>query len=310
LNILLLGHSGFVGSNVAEVLKENKVRFNTGSRVNGVDLRDADGTASFLANTKPDVIINCAANVGSLNYVSESAADVITDNSRMIVGLYEAIARTCPGAVVVNPIANCAYPSEMETFREDEWWKGCPHRSVLPFAATRRLMWAVGESFMQQHGTKTISLLVPNMYGPYDSTDPNKAHALNALISKFVKCRVSRAGEVEVWGSGIAVREWLYAKDFGRIVLQVVTDPERPGLSEPVNIAQNLGLSVRELTGIIKGLARYQGNIRWDTSRQDGALRRVMDDRRFRTLFPEFHFTPLPDGISATVKYYESVFPY
>ena len=310
MEIVILGHSGFVGRNVAEVLTENNIGYTGVSLRDGVDLRQSAQALNFFKRTQPDFIINCAAHVGSLNYVTQQAADVVVDNSRMILATYEAIAAACPRATIINPIANCAYPAQIETFSEEDWWNGHLHRSVLSYGATRRLMWAVGESFLMQHGIKSISLLVPNMYGPFDSTDPNKAHALNALISKFVKVQQTDQKEVEVWGTGAAIREWLYAKDFGRVVLEIIQDPNRLGLSEPLNVAQNFGLSVRELVAVIKSAFNYKGNIQWDESKPDGAPRKVMDDRRFEKVFSDFKFTPLLEGVNNTIKFYSSIYPY
>lgn len=310
MEILLLGSSGFVGANVAEVLAENGLTYSAISRRDGLDLRDAQQATTYFESSKPDFIINCAAHVGSLNYVTQQAADIVLDNSRMILAMYEAISRVCPKAIVINPIANCAYPAQTETFSEEDWWNGHLHRSVLSYGATRRLMWATSESFMMQHGIKSINLLVPNMYGPYDSTDPNKAHALNALISKFVKAEQTNQKELDVWGTGIAIREWLYAKDFGKIVVEIIKDPDRLGLAEPLNVAQNFGLSVRELVAVIKSAFNYRGEIKWDESKPDGAPRKVMDDRRFVKVFPGFEFTSFLEGISTTIQYYDSVFPY
>jgi len=171
-------------------------------------------------------------------------------------------------------------------------------------------MWAVGESFAMQHDIRSIHLLVPNMYGPFDSTDPNKAHALNALISKFFKAEKTNQRELEIWGTGIAIREWLYAKDFGKIVLQIIENPHRLGLAEPLNIAQNFGLSVKELVELIKANFNYQGTITWNHSKPDGAPKKVMDDKKFRKVFPDFEFTQFSEGIKNTIKYYESIYPY
>ena len=310
MKIVLFGASGFAGRNVADLLSKHNVTFVGSSLHSGLDLRDTRATTSFLREYQPTHIVNCAAHVGSLNYVTEMSATVVADNSRMILGMYEAVANACPQAVVINPIANCAYPAEANVFREEEWWNGHLHRSVLSYGASRRLLWAAAECFNLQHGIKSIHLLTPNMYGPYDSTDPNKAHALNALVSKFVDAEHKGLPEVTVWGKGTPVREWLYAPDFARLVWEVLQSPDRPGLEQPTNIAQNEGLSIKELVGIMQKKFEYHGQIVWDASKPDGAHKKVMDDTKFRRLFPDFKFTSFKKGISATFKYYESLYSY
>src|SRR5262249_51592688 len=161
------------------------------------------------------------------------------------------------------------------------WWDGHLHQSVLSYGSTRRLLWSVAECFQMQHGITSVNFLVPNMYGPFDSFDPDKAHALNALTAKLVKAKAADQKEIVVWGTGAAVREWLYAPDFARIVLQVIKKPDMLGLDEPLNIGQNFGLSVRELVNLIARAVGYAGDIRYDHSMPDGAPRKVMDDCRF-----------------------------
>ncbi|RAK65778.1 GDP-L-fucose synthetase [Hymenobacter edaphi] len=310
MKIVLFGATGFAGRNVADELRSHGVEPVEASLSTGLDLRDAAATEAFLRQHRPTHIINCAAHVGSLNYVTEQAATVVADNMRMIVGMYEAIAKACPRALVINPIANCAYPAKADMFREEEWWDGHLHRSVLSYGATRRLLWVTAECFQMQHAVHSINLLTPNMYGPYDSTDPNKAHALNALISKFVKAEQINQSELPIWGTGVAIREWLYAPDFARIVWQVLLQPDRHGLEQPLNLAQNDGLSVKELVDIIQSKFDYKGKVVWDHTKPDGAPKKVMDDKHFREVFPEFQFTDFQEGIAKTIEYYESVFPY
>ena len=310
MKIALLGGTGFVGKNVAEVLNENGRDYEIVSLSTGCDLREPEQATAALAKIQPQVIVNCAAHVGSLNYVTEQAATVITDNSLMILSTYQAIAKVCPTALVINPIANCAYPAKADTFIEDYWWDGHLHRSVLSYGATRRLMWTVAESYQMQYNIKSINLLVPNMYGPHDSTDPNKAHALNALISKFVRAKAMGQEEIVIWGTGVAIREWLYAKDFGRVVLEILDNPNMVGLAEPINIGQNFGLSVKELVEIITRAFDYKGKIKWDTSMPDGAPKKVMDERRFKKVFGNFEFTKFEDGIRNAVEYYSNRLPY
>ena len=310
MKVVIVGASGFAGRNVADTLAQHGVPFVGASLHHGLDLRDVAATAAFMREHQPTHIVNCAAHVGSLNYVTEKAATVVADNSRMVLGLYEAVAQECPQALVINPIANCAYPATADIFRESEWENGAIHRSVLSYGSSRRLLWAVAECFQLQYGVRSIHLLTPNMYGPYDSTDPNKAHALNALISKFVKAVRINQPEIPIWGTGVAIREWLYAPDFGRLVWEVMQNPDRPGLEQPTNLAQNDGLSVKELVTIIESRFDYGGKLAWDATRPDGAPKKVMDDTKFRQVFSDFRFTPFEEGIAETVKYYESVYPY
>jgi GDP-L-fucose synthase len=310
MKLLVLGATGFVGKTVSNYLDTVKMPHVKSSRSLGCDLLNYEQTLALFKSTQPDYVLNCAAHVGSLNYVTKMAADVISDNSRMNLNIYQAIAEACPKTILINPMANCAYPAHADTFIEDEWMSGHLHRSVLSYGASKRLLWHIGESYYMQYGIKSIYLFVPNMYGAFDSTDPNKAHALDALISKFVKAEKENKKEIEIWGTGIAVREWLFAEDFARICESILTQKITIGLDEPVNIAQNFGLSVRELVQLINAKFNHAFQIRWNHNMPDGSPRKVMDDRRFRKVFGNFAFTPLDKGIDQTIAYYKSVYPY
>jgi GDP-L-fucose synthase len=308
--ILVLGGNGFVGSNVIQKLKDNNYDPISLSKRDGLDLSDLENTKKNFAQVKPDVIINTAALVGSLNYVTQVAAHIFDENMRMLLNLFRAFREVVPGAVLINPIANCAYPGDLNEYSEDKFWFGKVHQSVLAYGSTRRMIDILSEVYNMQYQLRSINFLVPNMYGPFDSTDPNKAHALNALSSKFVKAKKEKLPSMEVWGSGIAIREWLYAGDFGRIIKLTLEDIDSWKFSESFNIGQNFGLSVRELVHIIVKETGYQGEVIWNKKMPDGAPRKIMDDKRFRKVFPDFNFTPLETGIRKTISYYESIYPY
>lgn len=310
MNILLLGSTGFVGQNISKTFEDKNILITKTSKSTGVDLLDFNQIYSFLKVKKYDYIINCAAHVGSLNYVSEHAADVINDNSRMLLNLYDGVSKLEYKPIIINPIANCTYPSTLNVFREDELWNGQLHRSVLAYGATRRLLLNIADSYSWQHKIKSINLLVPNMYGAFDSVNPNKAHALNALISKFVKADKENCKDINIWGTGVAIREWLYAEDFAKVVYDIITENKIIGFAEPVNIAQNFGLSILELVEIINNKFGNKFDVNWDTSMPDGAPKKVMDDNKFRKIFPNFKFQDFERGILQVIKYYKSVYPY
>lgn len=310
MKIALLGAAGFAGKNVTEHLEKNNFNVFKISRQNGYDLRNFDDNLRFIEEANPDVIINCSAHVGSLNYVTEYAADVISDNSQMILNLYRAVKQKNPLVTIIQPLANCAYPATAVVYKEDEFWNGPLHPSVMSYGFTRRMMWSVSDCFRMQYGIRSVNLITPNMYGPYDSTDPNKAHALNALVSKFVKAIHTNQSRVEIWGTGVAIREWLYARDFAAVVLEVLRNLSSEKFSQPFNIAQEHGLSVKELVGLILKFVPYKGDVWYNTKKPDGAPRKVMDKKRFEKILPQFKFTSFEEGIKNTAAYYQSVYPY
>lgn len=310
MSVLLLGGTGFAGRSVSKVLDQAGIAYTAISRSTGIDLRKIDDLSDLLQTMKPQFVVNCAAHVGSLNYVTQQAADVVVDNTEMVLALYKALAGVKSKSIVINPVANCAYPGNLEIYSEDQLWNGPIHRSVLSYGSTRRHMMAVSECFTMQHNIRTVTLLVPNMYGPFDSTDPNKAHAMNALIAKFIKAKHENLNEVSIWGTGSAIREWLFAKDFGLVIAEILNNQDLLGLDEPTNIGQNFGLSVREIVTLISQRVGYQGGIQYDHSKPDGAPKKVMSDLRFKKVFPEFTFTEMKDGIQDTIDYYTSIYPY
>jgi GDP-L-fucose synthase len=236
LRVAVLGGTGFAGRNVRDLLQSAGMSVGVFSRTTGCDLIDLPGAWAKLDMFRPNYIVNCAALVGSVNYVTDFAADVVDVNMRILLNIYK-IAQQMREVVIIDPIANCAYPGLMDLYEERGFWDGPIHPSVLSYGSTRRMMWVLSKCYFDQYGVRSLNLVVPNMYGPYDSTNPNKTHALNALVIKFVRAVKYGLREVEVWGTGKPIREWLYVKDFAAVVRRVIEDGQDS--LEPVNIAQN-----------------------------------------------------------------------
>jgi len=311
MKVLILGHTGFVGRNVTDILEKNKINYKGVSKSKGGDIRNIEVLMKVLKDYKPDYIINCAAKVGSLNYVTEYAADVIKENTEMILSLYESVKEVDKNIIIINPVANCSYPGDVLIYKESEWLNGPVHKSVLSYGNSRRLLVTFADCYKMQYNIKSINLLVPNMYGAYDSTDPNKAHALNALISKFVKAFYENKKTIEIWGTGKVIREWLYAKDFARVVYLILCNKKiQEKITNPINIAQNDGLSIKELAFLINKYFENKFELKFDTSKPDGAPKKVMDDTNFRKIFKDFEFTNFDDGVKNTINYYKSIYPY
>jgi GDP-L-fucose synthase len=304
IRVAILGGTGFAGRNVRDLLGANHMIVELCSRTTGCDMLDLPAAWARLNVFRPDYIINCAALVGSVNYVTDFAADVVDVNMRIVLNTYK-IAQQMREVVVINPIANCAYPGVMDIYDERSLWDGPIHPSVLSYGSTRRMMEVLSKCYADQYGVRSVNLMVPNMYGPYDSTNPNKTHALNALIIKFVKAVKYNHPEIEVWGTGRPIREWLYVKDFAALIHRVIGTHNHS--SELVNLGQNHGYSVREIVDVVSRTVNYKGAITYNTRYQDGSPKKVMDNRYFLQCFPDFQFTNLSDGIAETIDYYRRI---
>lgn len=305
MKIILLGATGFLGKNIINKLKNTNHEIIGASRTLGIDLRDKEVWCQFLSEHNPDAIINCAAHVGSLHYVTEYAGDVVHDNILMSVNIYEAVTKICPNTIIINPLSNCSYPGVANIHFESDWWQGEVHDSVFAYANSKRFIYVIGKSYNKQYGIKSVNFLVPNTFGPGDSTDPNKTHALNGMIIRMIKAQRKKNKIFEIWGTGKPVREWAYIDDVVKILIEGLTT--NSDLIFPVNIAQNKGFSIKESAQLIAEAVDYNGKLEFNTTYQDGAPIKILDDKFFRDLFPNYSFTNHAEGIKNTVKYYKKI---
>lgn len=305
MKIIVTGGYGFVGKSVMEELQDRGYSPTALSRRNGFDLLNYENTRDRLKELQPEVIINCAAHVGSLHYVTEFAATVVNDNTQMILNLYRAVKEVCPNAKVINPISNCSYPGDTRIQKESEWWNGPVHKSVWPFANSKRMWVVVSECYSIQHKIKSINLIMPNCYGPGDYTDPNKTHALNGMIIRMLHAKKKNQHKFEIWGTGEPVREWIYVKDFAKMMCDAIDVQD--DIKYLINVAQNKAYSIRETAEMIKELTGYDGELVFNTNYADGAPIKILDDKLFRQKFPHFKFTDIREGIKETIEYYKSI---
>ncbi len=300
--VIILGGTGFLGRHVMRLAVEAGYDAVSLSRHEGCDLADLNGFVERLEAEKPDAVINCAAHVGGVHYVTRCAAEVVHDNMEIILNLYRGVREACPGATIVNPISNCSYPGNADIHSEPDWRQGPVHDSVLPYAMPRRMIYVVAECYRKQLGIKSVNWLTANGYGPGDYTDPDRVHALNGILIRMIRAQRASDKTFEIWGTGKPVREWCYIEDVARVLVDSIRMDEQ---TYPVNIGRNKGYSIAEITRIGAEVLGYDVEFRFNTDYADGAPVKVLDDRRFRERFPAFEFTPLDTGIRNTIRYYQ-----
>lgn len=305
MKAVVLGGHGFVGKNLTLVLEAKGHDVLPLSRRDGFDLLDLDIVREHLGRIRPDAIFNCAAHVGSVHYVMHNAATVAYDNVQMAINLYQSVKEACPKAHVVNPLSNCSYPGDADIHYEPDWLKGEPHNSVYAYANSKRFIYILSRCYNAQYGINSANFLVPNAFGVGDHLDINRTHAISGMIVRMITAKRENQPRFEVWGSGNPVREWGYVDDITEILSRALElDAD---LTYPVNIAQNKGATIRESAEAIKAAVGYGGELWFNTTYADGAARKVLDDRRFRELFPDYQFIDHAEAIRRTVAYYSAV---
>jgi len=303
--ILILGGFGFMGRNITPIFDDNEkyVIFNE-SRRTDCDITNLSQLKSKLLEINPDIIIYAAANVGSINYVTVNAAEVVHDNTQMYLNLYRAVSEVNKDIIIINPISNCSYPGIIDVQHENLWWDGAIHPSVESYGTPKKMGFIISECYKKQHGVKTINLIVPNAYGENDYLDAEKTHAMNGIIMRMINAMKNNDKEFWVWGTGMPIREWIYMPDMG-MVLKEIIDNEYYDLPNPINIGQENGISILDTVLIIKEMLGYSADVLFDSKKQDGAPIKVLGSKLFKTHFPDFKFTNYRTGINNTIKYYK-----
>jgi len=299
--ILVTGGAGFLGSNVVKHLietgakKENIIV----PRSRDIDLRVWGNCLSVTKGV--DLVIHLAASVGGIGYNMNNPGSLFYDNAIMGIQLMEAARQNNVGKfVAVGTI--CAYPKFTPIpFREEELWNGYPEETNAPYGLAKKMMLVQAQSYRQQYGFDSIYLLPVNLYGPGDNFNPDSSHVIPALIKKFIDAKESGSSKVEVWGTGVASREFLFVDDAARAIVLAAQKYDKP---EPVNIGSCMEITIKELVDLIAELTGFEGEIIWDTTKPDGQPRRMLD---VSVAEREFGFKAkigFEEGLKKTIEWY------
>jgi GDP-L-fucose synthase len=299
--ITVTGGKGFLGGHLLKKMKDNGCRNITVADRPEYDLTDIADIRRMYEETRPEIVIHLAAKVGGIGFNQEKPAELFYDN--LIMGtqlLHEAYLRNIEKFVALGTI--CAYPKFTPVpFKEDDIWNGYPEETNAPYGLAKKMMLVQSQAYRQQYGFNSIFLLPVNLYGPGDNFDPQSSHVIPALIKKCFDAIDAHAGEIEIWGTGTATREFFYVEDAAEAIFMATDSYNK---SEPVNIGAGFEISIKELVEMIAKLTGFQGNIIWDKSKPDGQPRRMLDTTKASKEFMFTAKTNLNDGLIKTIEWY------
>lgn len=303
--ILILGGFGFLGKNLNLEFKDKNYEIFNASRRSGCNLLDYIVFKKFLETYQPDIVINSAAHVGSINYVSKNSASVCHDNALMYINLYKGVAEVNPKIKIINPISNCSYPGIIDVQHEEFWWNGQIHPSVEAYGTPKKLGFILSEAYKKQYGIHTTNLIISNAYGPHDYVEVDRTHAMNGIIIRMIKQIKNNEKNFTVWGTGQPIREWVFMPDVAKIIYKIIN--EELILPNPINLGQEQGISIIDTVNTVKQILDYDFNISLDTTKQDGAPIKVLGNKQFKKYFKDFNFTDYNTGIKETIEYYKEI---
>lgn len=299
---VVTGGVGFLGSHIVDCLRAQgaDVFVPRSKEFNLVSLEDAE---RCFAAFRPQMVIHSAAYYGGIGFNQLYPGQIFYENLVMGANVMEA-ARRSEVQKFVGIGTACSYPGYLEgELKEQDLWTGPPHESVINYGLTKKMMAVQGWAYKKQWGFNAIHLILTNLYGPRDTFHIDRAHVVSALIKKFVEARQQRSKQVEVWGTGKPVREFLYVKDCAEAIVRAA---EIYDDTTPLNIGCGNGTSIRELVDHIQQLTEFEGQVYWNTSKPDGQMKKILDVSRMQKVLGWRPPTSLQEGLAKTIRWYEA----
>jgi GDP-L-fucose synthase len=301
-SITVTGGKGFLGSHLIKKLETYDCRQIKVADLPEYNLTNISDIQRMYEETKPQIVIHLAAKVGGIGFNQEKPAELFYDN--LIMGaqlLHEAYLRKIEKFAALGTI--CAYPKFTPVpFKEEDIWNGYPEETNAPYGLAKKMMLVQSQAYRQQYGFNSIFLLPVNLYGPGDNFSPLSSHVIPALIKKCFDAIDAHDDKIEVWGTGLATREFFYVEDAAQAICMAADAYDK---SEPINIGAGFEISIKELTELIAKFTGFQGKIIWDKSKPDGQPRRMLDTTKASKEFGFTAKTDLTTGLIKTIDWYK-----
>jgi len=300
MRLYIAGHTGLVGSAcIRQFSGRPGVQLLTAAR-SALDLTDSRAVHQWMSRQRPDAVILASGRVGGIAANTGHPAEFIYENAMMEVNVIHGAWKVGVKRLL-NFGSSCMYPKQCpQPMGVEQLMTGPVEPTSQPYAIAKWLGVSLCASYSRQYGVQFMSAIPATVYGPGDSFDPDAAHVLSALIRKFHDAREQRRRDVTLWGSGSARREFLYADDLAAACEVLL---ERYEAVTPVNIGSGESCTVRELARLVADVIGFEGEVRWDETRPDGAPAKQLRSEAIRTLgwSPR---TVLRDGVEQTYRWF------
>jgi GDP-L-fucose synthase len=310
--IFIAGHKGMVGSAIIRQLKNQDVEIITKNRTE-LDLLKQHNVQDFFKKEKIDQVYLAAAKVGGIHANNTYPAEFIYQNLMIQNNIiHNAYLSGVKKLLFMG--SSCIYPKNTsQPMQEEKLLTGKLEITNEPYAISKIAGIKMCESYNRQygksHGIDYRSIMPANLYGPGDNYDRENSHVIPGLIYRFHDAKINNLKSVNVWGTGTPRREFLHVDDMAKASIHLMNiekkkyDEQTTPMCSHINVGSDEDLTIRELAEIIKDVVGFKGEIKFDKSRPDGVIRKLLDSKRIKNLNFKTEIN-LRDGLIKTYQDY------
>ena len=305
--IYLAGHTGMVGSAIFRELQNSGYKNLIYKDLSELDLRNQYAVEKFFSETQPELVIIAAAKVGGILANNTYRAEFLYDNLMIEANLiHSSYLNNVEKAVFLG--SSCIYPKlAPQPLREEYLLTDVLEFTNEPYAVAKIAGIKLCESYYRQYGCNYISAMPTNLYGPNDNFNLETSHVLPALIRKFHEAKIEQKESATIWGTGKALREFMYVEDLANAIVFMMENINAKDLYENgithLNVGSGKDISISNLAELVAEITEFNGKIVYDSSKPDGTPRKLMDVTRINELGWKYK-TELKEGIIKTYDWF------
>ena len=301
MNILIFGSNGLVGSSLVRKfqLQHKEINLITSTR-NDTDLFSLEQTKKKINDSKPDIVIIAAAKVGGIYANNTQRFNFIIDNLKISMNIFESLVEY-NDTKIINIGSSCIYPLSADNpINENSLMSGKLEPTNSPYSMAKLSSLEISRTMRDQFGHKILNLMPTNLYGPNDKFEEFNSHVIPGLIFKMHRAKINKSKEVEIWGSGKPLREFMHVDDLSSAIEFLI----RNEISNDIlNVGSNEVVSIKELSKLIQKVIGFKGNLVFNQEYPDGNPKKLLDSTQINNLGWRSSIS-LEDGISNTYSWY------
>jgi|TARA_Y100000389_G_C17460714_1_gene521418 GDP-L-fucose synthase len=301
MKILVFGSNGLVGKSIVRRFNSSSDKYTViESTRNDTDLFSYKETSKKIGESNPDIVIIAAAKVGGIYANNTQRFSFIIENLKISMNIFESLV-DFPNVKIVNIGSSCIYPLNADSpISEESLMTGKLEPTNSPYSMAKLSSLEIAKTMEEQFGHKILNLMPTNLYGPNDRFEEFNSHVIPGLIYKMHKGKISNSDEVEIWGSGSPLREFMHVDDLSSAIDFLL---ETDSSYELLNIGSNEVISIKELAKLIKKIVKYDGDLKFNSSFPDGNPKKLLDSTKVNKLGWKSNIS-LEKGIQDTYDWY------